>query len=242
MPVGRYFFPQDLVVGGEVVLDESESHHITRVVRVRPGESVELVNGKGVLAQARLEGALGRKVRLTVVEVEEKPPNRCPMILAQALPRKNRLDALLEKSTELGVEEVWLFPGEKSEKKMLPPHQFERIQTITVSAMKQSGRLFLPGVQMMGPVSSWKKMDHPLFFGTLSKEAPLFGEVVEEGLQGCIFVVGPEGGLTDEEEACLKNLGGRGVSLSNHILRTDTAPLVALSLIRHWQLMGRACV
>lgn len=235
MPAERYFVPAQLSQHEQILLKDAEFHHLAHVMRTRKGESVELVNGKGALAAAVVEEIGRDKAHLRIQSVQEKVAPKKRMILAQAMPKQNRLDFILEKGTELGVDEFWLFPGELSIKKEMYPNQIERAEAVTISAMKQCGRLFLPSVVIKEPISQWAAFESSLFFGDVNPDAELIATAMSrlKLIQPIIFVTGPESGFTDAEVEHLKKIGAVGVKLHDNILRTDTASLVALSLIYH---------
>ncbi len=219
MPANRYYLDAPFKKGAMHTLAQSEQRHLKKVMRAKEGTKLELVNGRGQLAIGSL---VGEEVRLEKVS-EEKTPE--PLILCQALPRANRLDSIVEKGTELGMTELWLFPGELSEKKGA---NLARLEAITIAAMKQCGRLDLPKVVIKEPLLKWDKLPYPAFFGDVEQRASVF-ECDEKSL---LFFVGPEAGFSEKEEKHLRQLGAKGVKLHPYILRTDTAPLVALSLIQ----------
>lgn len=223
MPIDRYFI--DAPLEGSVAIRDTEFHHMARVARLKVGERVELVNGKGALAVAELVEMEKREAWLSVVSVEQTPPPGRAHILAQAIPRLNRLDTIIEKATELGATEIWLFPGELSERKELTEHQLERLRAITVAALKQSGRLWLPKLEVKQTIQKWEKVACPCYFG--DPEGKSFESVSGDAL----FLIGPESGLTDSEEKKLQQLLFQGVRLNPHILRTDTAAILAVGFL-----------
>ncbi len=220
MPHDRFFVDTSFVADQHIDLKE-ESRHL-KVMRIRPGEEIQLVNGRNQIAHARLSDEKTAKI----VSIEEKEPP-FPIILCQAIPRLNRLDTLVEKCTELGMTELWLFPGKKSEKKNVP---LERLKKITIAAMKQCGRFDLPKIEVKPPLNQWEKLPYPAYFGDVCESAPPFLSILEKKEGICVFI-GPEAGFTPEEESHLKTLGVQGVKLHPWILRTDTAAIAALSLI-----------
>lgn len=236
MPVERFYCPTELRLNETIDLVDQEFHHLAHVIRAEVGDSIEIVNGKGILAHATIETLQKRKAHLKIVSVSSGKPSSFKMILAQAMPRMmNRLDTVLEKATELGMDEIWLFPTQLGERKLLTTHRIERFSSITISAMKQCGRLFLPKVVMMPQLEEWKTLPCPSFFGDLSPEAPLFKDKWKnrEGQTGVLFFIGPESGFSDKEELELKRLGAAGVRLHRNILRTETAAIMACSLMSH---------
>ena len=192
------------------------------------GDTVELIDGKGALAHARILKLAKDSVELEVQSLVQDKPPPFEIILAQAIPRQNRLDIILEKGTELGFTKLWLFPGMLSEKKSV---NLTRAKKILVAATKQCGRLFLPEVEMKAPLKDWKKLDFSCYYGDTDPEAPPLLSLLQKPEKGILFFIGPEQGFHSQEAHILKELGVRGVKLHPNILRTDTAPLCALSLI-----------
>lgn len=232
MPAERYYSPHSFAVDGIIVLAESEHHHLLHVMRTAVGEEVELVNGQGMLAKAELITSGKRESTLKIFAVEQSPPPASPLILAQAIPRLNRLDTIIEKGTELGMTELWLFPGEKGERRELQPNQKERASHVAIAAMKQCGALWLPVLQWMPTLKEWQKQKVPLFFGDLESDVSLWDYLTKHPTSdGAIFVTGPEAGFSERERAHLIALGAHGVKLHKNILRTDTASIAALSML-----------
>jgi 16S rRNA (uracil1498-N3)-methyltransferase len=240
MPAERYFIDADLRPHQHQELAGSEFHHLAHVMRTRKGDSIEIVNGRGALAQAIVHDLAKDKVWLQIEEVYQEPPSSNRLILAQALSKQNRLDVILEKGTELGVDCFWLFPGHHSAKKECYPSQLERAYAMTIAAMKQCGRLYLPSIIIKPAIDEWNELaQSSAFFGDLDPIAPLF-EVAWKKLNPpsypAIFITGPEGGFSQQETNLLKKQGAIGVKLHANILRTETASILALSLLSHWML------
>lgn len=233
MPVERFFIENPLQESSTVTLTDSEFHHLTHVIRCQEGETVELINGKGALAQASILSIKKKEAVLNITKTSFEPPQTIEIVLAQAIPRMNRLDTILEKGTELGVTQFWLFPSELGERKELTAHQLERQKGILIAAIKQSGRLFLPQIVLKPKLSQWKKLPYTAFYGDLSSQAK---PLKEQQFESAIIFIGPESGFTQDEEAVLQQLGVIGIRLNNHTLRTDTAAIAALAIITHLQL------
>lgn len=233
MPIDRYYIPHDIQKGQSVRLEGQEFHHLAHVTRIKTGEMIELVNGCGILANASVESISKKYADLLVADVSSHPALNNEIILVQAIPRQNRLDFIIEKGTELGMTQIWLFPGQRSERRKFSESQLEHMQAITIAAMKQCGRLYLPKIVAKPSLLQWD--DAPLgqiFFGDVSPNAPLLQEIWKGDLENqVLFVIGPESGFSGEEEKKLHDFDAKGVKLHPNILRTDTAALVALSLL-----------
>lgn len=233
MPSDRFYADNALEPGSSLVLGEGEARHLVQVMRGRVGERVTLVNGRGVLAEACLCSLKKQQCTLEILSVATESPPAFQVILGIGLTRANRLDYVLEKGTELGATAFWLFSAEKGERQELSPQQLERLKLMTIAAMKQCGRLYLPEVVWKPPLKKWEALAYPCLYGDPDSSRPwllkqLEVEPVEGGL---IFCVGPEAGFSTGEKEALSTLGAEGVRLHRNILRADTAPLVALSLI-----------
>lgn len=225
MPDNRFFVDTPLEAGKPIALEGPELHHLAHVMRTEIGEKVEVVNGKNQLAIAELLSLRKTQASLLIqsVETQEKPQRE--VILAQAIPRLNRLDFIIEKGTELNATAFWLFPGEGSERKILSPQQENRLLQVTISSMKQCGRLDLPPLLLKPALSQWTKPTGTLFFGDPESDISYAPSPTP-----LIFFVGPEKGFTSTEVALLKKWGAKGVRLHPNVLRVDTAAIAALAL------------
>ena len=234
MPEKRFFIKGPLTVYSLFELTGEEAQHF-KVMRCREGDNVEVINGEGNLAQAKVNCIGKRTITLEILSIKTSSNPNFEIILAQAIPKINRLDTILEKSTELGVSKIILFPAEFSEKKELSPNQLQRIENILIAATKQCGRLYLPVLELKPSLDKWAKpKSDALYFGDVSPNAPLFKNAWDARTNNAMFFVGPEQGLSEKEEKLLKGWDAKGVKLHSNILRTDTAPLTALSLISHF--------
>ncbi|MCB1137067.1 MAG: 16S rRNA (uracil(1498)-N(3))-methyltransferase [Chlamydiia bacterium] len=229
MPNDRFF--HDGPLEGRVIFRDQELQHL-RVSRLQLGENFEVIDGRGGLAQATLTRLDRREAEAELSPCTQSEPPAERLILIQALPRLNRLDTIAEKCTELGMTDFWLFPGERSEKKELTKQQQTRVEHLCIAATKQCGRLFLPRVNILPPISKWKDLPEGSYFGDVRPSAPLLARRME-ATESLAFIVGPESGLSERELERIEQLGAAGVSLHENILRTDTAPILALGLLAH---------
>jgi 16S rRNA (uracil1498-N3)-methyltransferase len=235
MPAERFFIKNPSFSINEcLTLEGDEFHHLSHVMRLRVGETAELINGMGSLAEVSVKSISKHSAELQITSVHKEEPPKYQLILAEALPRFTKLEYVIEKSVELGVTDLWLFPGKLSEKKDLSPTQMERIHHITLSAMKQCGRLFMPKIQILSSLLEWKKETIAAcgFFGDTDPSALRFIEALQSlSPSSLLIVIGPEKGFHKDEVIYMeKTLGIKGVSLHKNILRTETAAIHALSL------------
>jgi len=229
MPANRYFIDADFKVGNRLELAGHEQHHLANVMRNHVGDRVELVNGRGGFANASVMMVGRREAVLEVKDVIQHPPPKSTVILAQAIPRANRLDFILEKGTELGMSELWLFPAERSERGKFSETQLERMQHVTIAAMKQCGRFYLPRIVIRDHFSKWEKFEGVVCFGDLECRK---GDIAAlKNKVRILFVVGPESGFSESEVVFLRTTGAKGLKLNDNVLRAETAALSGLSII-----------
>lgn len=235
MPHNRYYLDTPrLTIGDTVSLGQQEEHHLIRVMRARPGDTIELINGKGELALCSVKKTENQKGILQIDSVTTEPP-LSSITIALSLLKPSSLEWAIEKGAELGATSFWLFPSCRSEKKELSSHQKERLKAITISATKQCGRLYIPEITYKQEL---KKLDLnneiqgavPLL---CDLKAPFLASINLKTQNPLILFVGPEGGFTEEERSIVMGLPNAvSICLNPNILRAETAPLAALSILR----------
>lgn len=237
MPHNRYYLDTPFQNNDTVTLIEDEFHHLAHVSRAQQGDLIEIVNGRGQLAQGHLIELRKHEAKLHLVQVTETMNPKIPLILAQALTRMNHLEWIIEKGTELGAAAFWLFPGRLSEKDHLSHPQSARLSHLAISAMKQCGRLDLPSIELKAPLLKWQPMQGTLLFGDVREQAPYLWELGLKSplLQPIVLFIGPEKGFDNLEAEFLHNiLGAKAMRLHSNTLRAETASLAALSLIQQY--------
>jgi 16S rRNA (uracil1498-N3)-methyltransferase len=242
MPHMRFYTPSPLEKGNVISLHDEEFYHLTKVMRGKEGDLLEIVNGNGELAQAKVSSIEKHLAKMLIISSKKAPEKEIKTCLFQALCLPNKLDWIVEKATELGVDNIVFFPGKLSEKKDLSSHQKDRLEKISLSALKQSGKLYLPTITFTENLDEalksipQKEKEKLLLFGDVREEAPLLIQEIQKNVP-VVFVgicIGPEKGLSDEEIFSLeKKHFAKGVKISSQILRTETASLSSLSIIEH---------
>ena len=226
------------IAHGLARLDEEESRHLLTVLRRGVGDAVSFTDGKGrfydaEIAEAGKKQAVLRIVSETVADAER--PARLHLAIA---PTKNidRIEWLLEKATEIGVDKITLLHCKRSERTVV---RLDRLQKVLVSAMKQSMRATLP--ELVGPVlfkTFVETCNEPLrCIGWLPEEMPPHLTTFLKGEpRDVVVAIGPEGDFTPEEVAMALEKGFEPVSLGKARLRTETAGLYAVTgVVLGWE-------
>lgn len=214
-----------------VELNPEESKHLCKVMRKTEGEKVLLLNGKGERALAELITAHPKNAEVQVQEIESFEQRANTQLTIAIAPTKNlsRMEYFVEKATEIGIDKIVPILCTQSERKVL---KTDRLEKIAISAMKQSGQLFLPEITDLMPVKKFMETHPNGFIGYCpdhkTNPSPL-NEVKNQS--NITILIGPEGDFTEEEVNFAIEKGYKTVSLGNSILRTETAGVLACSLI-----------
>jgi 16S rRNA (uracil1498-N3)-methyltransferase len=223
-----YLFYTPEITGLIYTLNEEESMHCVRVLRLSEGHTVHLADGCGVLYTARIITANPKACVIEIIS-KEKDYKRHPYKLHLAVaPTKNmeRFEWLLEKITEIGIDEITPLLCEHSERRVL---KRERVEKILVAAMKQSLKARLPLLHDMTPAADFVKKE---FSGKklMAHCAPGDKTLLPKALRGCrdaLILSGPEGDFSTGEITTAMQHGFEAVSLGDTRLRVETAGIVA---------------
>lgn len=237
----RFFIEN--VSGEHITISGQDAAHITKSLRMKEGERLTVCGGQGVDFLCEIAAISDRAVELRVLETvatESEPSVK--ITLYQGVPKGDKLEWIIEKSVELGVNRVVPVlmqrsvsrPDAKSAAK-----KHERYQKLALSAAKQCGRGIIPEV---APMISFGQMlpqlqthQAVIFFYECGGE-PLSAAVqtvTEQGWNDIAIVIGPEGGFDLAEAAALQEAGAFTATLGKRILRTETAPLAAITALMY---------
>ena len=231
MPVNRFYLNSVLLNGSTVRLEEAEHHHLAHVIRVVAGENVELVNGQGTLAQGTIIAIEKKSTTVRINASTHHNPLAPQITLAIPLMRTSKLEWIVEKGTELGVNAFHFYKAMHSEIKELSTGKLERLRTLAIAALKQSGRLYLPSCELLPQLTTLFVQEALFLFGDIRSDRNIdLLSLKMKPKSPIVFITGPEQGFTTEE---LKLLDSKaiGVRLSAHILRAETAPIAAASIL-----------
>ena len=233
----RRFLMKSSAAGETVVLDASESRHVLLVLRLRPGQQIEGVDGAGWEYSLELREPVAGKARATVLDKRRaSPPWPLEVTVGMGIIKGARMDWAVEKAAELGARRFVPFAAERSVAAPDPAGpKAGRWERVAAAALKQSLGPYL--MQVSSPLDFDELLDLASAGGLVflaDQEAPRLGpipEAVEEGTS-CLLVVGPEGGLSDRERGLILEAGATAFSLGPGRLRSETA--VAAGLAALW--------
>nr|WP_321485786.1 16S rRNA (uracil(1498)-N(3))-methyltransferase [uncultured Draconibacterium sp.] len=227
----QLFYVPD-ISGAEVILNETESKHAIRVLRLKEGDEIELVDGKGGFYKARIQNANPKKCQLSIIESQTDFGKKDFHLHIAIAPTKNidRTEWFLEKCTEIGIDEVTPLLSEHSERKVIKP---ERLEKILVSAMKQSVKAYLPKLNGLTKLSDLlsQATETKKFIAHCNEGEKQHLKNVVNPSNKVLILIGPEGDFSPEEIALALENGFEAISLGNARLRTETAGVVACHIV-----------
>lgn len=235
----RFFVEGEQAVGGAVEIHGGDAHKITRVLRLRAGDRIEIVDSRARAFAAAIEEA-GQVVRARLLElVADCVPEVKQFVVevAQAVPKAARMDFVVEKGTELGAAAFLPFYSERSVGRRVGPEKLARWRRIARSASQQSGRREVPEIhqplEFDALVERFGEYDAVFFAWELAPPEPLHDRLraLLPHAGRVLIVVGPEGGFAHAEAEAATSRGAHLLWLGSRILRTDTAAVVLLAVI-----------
>lgn len=227
----RYFSKQKQ--DNYLYLNDNDLYHIKKVMRMNDKDKIEVVYEKE-LYLCELENNIAKIIKKEEMNLMSKP--RITLVIP--LLKEQKMDLILQKSTELGVDEIIPVIMKRSIIKIEEnkrDKKLERWQKICKEASEQSKRLDIPVITRICKLSDLKSIDGvKLTCSTTEKSQNLKNHLKKiKNYDKIVLVIGPEGGLAKEEELYLKEIGFKSVSLGDRIMRVETVPLFLLSVLNY---------
>lgn len=227
----QLFYVPD-ISSSEVFLNEDESKHAVKVLRLHNGDTVQLIDGKGGLYKAEISDANHRKCRLAITYKQTEVGKKDFRLHIAIAPTKNidRFEWFLEKATEIGIDEITPLLTKHSERKTL---NTERMEKILISAMKQSLKTYLPvlnNITCVNDLISTAVCKNKFIAHCGEGEKQHLKNIVPKG-EDILVLIGPEGDFTAKEIQYTQKHGFREISLGKSRLRTETAGIVACNIV-----------
>ena len=239
--MARFYVPDPRIEKGLLKVDGSEVRHIRRVLRLKVGDRLVLFDGSA----KEYEGIIVEESPSSVVIKVQgifSPSKESPLeiTLAQSLLKGEKMEYLIQKATELGIRKIIPFFSSRSvplldkSKKLRRYHRWEKI---AIEACKQCGRITVPKVE---PLQNYSEMlgmasSEALRLILWEKEGQGLKEILKESKERTkiFFVVGPEGGMSDEEVEEARRAGFIPINLGKRVLRSETASVCLLSILQY---------
>ena len=234
----RLFSDQPLTPGNQVVLQGNVAQHLGRVLRARAGDHIALFNGDGQEFVATVLTVSKREVSVDIGEAAT-PQTESPVYttLGLCLSKGDRFDWAIQKATELGVGAIAPLQSERVDFSIPPDRMEKRIahwQQIAISACEQCGRVKVPSITPPQSLAVWVEnvsAEQKWVLHCADDTSASASAVTHGAPRDAALLIGPEGGLTDQEFAAASAEGFQLLQLGPRVLRTETAPAAALSVL-----------
>lgn len=246
--IKRFLYPGELVEGKAVTFDQKsygdELKHLRKVLRAKTGDSIEIINGQGLLAKGNISSISSSDAIIeiqSIVLVEMPKPNVC---VVQGFLKGQRMDWCIEKLTEMGVSDICITSMEKSATgKKEFDSRLDRWKRLCASAMKQSGNPFFPSLKyadsLESALASFNACSDLILYGAIDSSPRAAVSTILANLDGekrdrIFLVIGPESGLSSSEVDLLQKLESSAAYLGNTTLRSETATLMMAGIVNNW--------
>ncbi|MCA9392755.1 MAG: 16S rRNA (uracil(1498)-N(3))-methyltransferase [Candidatus Omnitrophica bacterium] len=237
----RFYTPQLTPEAQDVRIDEgSEVHHARDVLRLGQGAAVELFDGRGLLAAGKITQISAVEIRVKVEALRREPARHPRLTLACAIPKKGKFETIVEKATELGVDEIIPLQTKNSDVVIKPEkaaHKQQRFAQVAVNAAKQCRRATVPLIRPPTAFSEALEMllqQGPVLIPSLTGDCrPLLTALT--GLQDppqVSILIGPEGDFSVDEYEQAHRSGCLAVTLGPTVLKVETAAITTVAAVR----------
>jgi 16S rRNA (uracil1498-N3)-methyltransferase len=237
MRLTRVYTSGALPVPGTTSLEGAAAAHVTRVLRLRTGQALTLFNGDGWDCGGTIVAQRGGRVEVELAtRCAGLPEPPLALTLLQGVARGERMDLVMQKATELGVARIVPVLAGRSVVRLddrQARRRLEHWQSVTIAACEQCGRSRLPAVEPpRGLAAALAALSGPACRLLLVPGAPLPLQALATGTDAAALLVGPEGGLTDDELELAAQAGFEPRSLGPRVLRTETAAIAAVAVLQ----------
>ncbi|MGA8862840.1 MAG: 16S rRNA (uracil(1498)-N(3))-methyltransferase [Gallionella sp.] len=234
----RFYCPPPIPLSGSFDLPPDAAHHASRVLRLRTGDSVEIFDGIGNACHGLIADLGAKHATVTgITESGNKRESPLHTLLAQALSSSEKMDWVIQKSTELGVTEIQPVATDRSVARLSAERAEKRLehwQQVAISACEQCGRNVLPQIHKPMDIIDWlqqvKMIPESKFILLPDGTAKLHEQTRPH--QKAVLLVGAEGGFSQAESDAAKHCGFVSICLGARVMRTETAAVAGLAALQ----------
>ena len=232
----RFYCPQPFIAHSELSPSTELTNHL-RVLRCNVNDSITLFEGKGTQISAKITEITKKNILLQLQDdLQTQAPPKLKLHLGQALCRFDRMDLILQKAVELNVTEITPLYAERSQGRLKSEaleRKMQHWQEIIISACEQCQQNYLPKINAPIPLHEWLTQTQADLKLQFALERALSLKSCTTVPESCALLIGPEGGLTLQEETLADQANFTRITLGERVLRVETAAILALGLVNY---------
>ncbi|WWO99502.1 MAG: 16S rRNA (uracil(1498)-N(3))-methyltransferase [Candidatus Dasytiphilus stammeri] len=236
MPLPRIYSPNKIQINDEIMINSKITHYVHNVLRMNHGDIVQFFNNTNLIFNAKILKIYKTSALLKIISFqEENRESPLHIHLGQVITRGYRIKFAIQKSIELGVNIITPLFSERCGVKINPPEIEKKIQSwkqIAIATCTQCGRNLIPQIRFPMKLEQWcaeSTSDFKINFAPNSSKKLSF---LPKKIQSLRLLIGPEGGLSDDEIAITAEYGFTNISLGTRILRTETASITVIAILQ----------
>ena len=230
----RIFLNENLKEQSEIILNKDQSHYLSSVMRIKAGQKVLFFNGNDGEFYGMINSIDKKKTTIKILSKKREITDLPKITLAFCPPKGNKLDFLIQKSTEIGVREFIPIISDHTINRKI---NIDRLKKIIIESAEQSNQIQLPNLQSPLSFNNFVKnfLTSTILFADINSLNSSLEKIIEKKQSNYILLIGPEGDFSSKErEVILQNKNFKSFSLGSTVLRSETAAIAGLVLINHY--------
>lgn len=234
MRIPNIYTSNQLVEHQQIELDSQAAQHLVKVLRMKEGDKVRLFDGSGAFFPAELIQTSKKSV-LVETQSKELSVSESPLAthIGQVMSRGDRMDYAIQKSTEMGVNQITPLTSERCEVKLNSERSDKRVkhwQQVAISAAEQCGRATVPVINPVMPMADWVNSCEGLSLVLHHRDTQQLSSLPKP--DSVNILIGPEGGLSEQEIQLAQDKDFISTTLGPRVMRTETAPVTVLGIVQ----------
>ena len=231
----HFFVSPQSISGENATIRGADVKHIKNVLRLGEGDSISLFDGEGNVYQGEII-SVGKEVFIKIVAKKEVKAEHPQIYAAQAILKSDKMEWVVQKTTELGIKEIFTFTSKRTVPVDIATKKIARWQKIAIEASKQCGRPDIPKIHPPLSLNELIQRFDENFLRLIpweGEEEKKIAPLLKPPTEKIVYVIGPEGGFDLEEIELAKQNGFIPINIGPRILKAETASIVTLTLLKH---------
>lgn len=236
-----FYIPDFNSQQGRFIISGEEYHHLTKVRRLKQNDIISITNGQGLLASSKIIEINKKEAVIEIISIREEKKSEPLLAIAFSLLKNKNDHMIIEKLTEMGIKEFFPIVTERSVRQ---PNKniLDKFVKVAIAAIKQSDNAFLPSIHSVKDLRKLiEELEHSEYEIMVASESEkneyLYSKLEKSDRKKICIIIGPEGGFSKSEQDYFEDNNISTITLGNHVVRAETAAIVAASQILNFYLL-----